>query len=129
MWNGQDKDEVPEEGQAESSKRGLKTLLSKGIGRLDKLRKKSPSRSRPQAADAVPHDPKKLAVPAPDELKRPTPWRSASSLSRAEPRVLHGHTLTKEVSFREVCQSIGNAAFAIRYNTLAPWLGPENELI
>lgn len=31
--------------------------------------------------------------------------------SRAEPRVLHGHTLTKEISFRSVCNAIRDAAF------------------
>lgn len=30
---------------------------------------------------------------------------------RAEPRVLHGHTLTKEVSFRAVCHAIRESAF------------------
>lgn len=33
---------------------------------------------------------------------------------QSEPRVLHGHTLTKEVSFRDVCRAIGESAFEIR---------------
>lgn len=41
----------------------------------------------------------------------PTPWHSLSTASRAEPRVLHGYTLTKEVSFREVCAAIRDSAF------------------
>lgn len=31
-----------------------------------------------------------------------------------EPRVLHGHTLTKEISFREVCRAINESAFETR---------------
>ena len=48
-------------------------------------------------------------------LNMPTPWTSASTATRAEPRVLHGYTLTKEVPFREVCQVIREAAFLKRY--------------
>lgn len=33
--------------------------------------------------------------------------------SPKEPRVLHGHTLTKEVSFREVCVAIRDCAFVV----------------
>ena len=44
----------------------------------------------------------------------PTPWTSASTLTRAEPRVLHGHTLTKEVPFRDVCMVIKENAFVTR---------------
>jgi hypothetical protein len=39
-----------------------------------------------------------------------SPWRSNSS-TRAEPRVLHGYTLTKDTSFRAVCATIRDYAF------------------
>jgi len=43
------------------------------------------------------------------EGQMPAPWR-ANSL-RAEPRVLHGYTATKEVPFRDVCKTIRRYAF------------------
>ncbi|CAD6581060.1 MAG: hypothetical protein ASARMPRED_000408 [Alectoria sarmentosa] len=46
-----------------------------------------------------------------ESLDMPAPWTSSSTATRAEPRVLHGHTLTKEVPFRDVCQAIQEAAF------------------
>ncbi|KAL8780392.1 MAG: hypothetical protein Q9194_000955 [Teloschistes cf. exilis] len=48
---------------------------------------------------------------AAESLSLPTPWMSASTAARAEPRVLHGYTLTKEVPFRDVCIAIRDAAF------------------
>ncbi|KAI1436496.1 PLC-like phosphodiesterase [Xylaria sp. CBS 124048] len=42
--------------------------------------------------------------------------KKASGTSKAsvvEPRVLHGHTLTKEVSFRDVCEAIRDNAFVV----------------
>lgn len=80
-----------------------------------------------------PHIPSKLAshgpfkrfqkdddtsAPAPSEenetLSMPAPWTSATTATRAEPRVLHGYTLTKEVPFRDVCAAIKDAAFVNR---------------
>ena len=49
-----------------------------------------------------------------DDLSLPTPWTSASTESRVEPRVLHGYTLTKEVPFRDVCMAVRDAAFITR---------------
>ncbi|KAI4177990.1 MAG: hypothetical protein LQ343_000074 [Gyalolechia ehrenbergii] len=46
-----------------------------------------------------------------ESLDLPTPWKSATTATRAEPRVLHGYTLTKEVPFRDVCIAIRDAAF------------------
>ncbi|MCJ1288450.1 hypothetical protein MMC26_007808 [Xylographa opegraphella] len=58
---------------------------------------------------------KNNAVPANtvanNALHLPTPWVSATTAMRAEPRVLHGHTMTKEVSFRAVCSAIRDSAF------------------
>lgn len=51
---------------------------------------------------------------ADDNLGLPAPWMAMSSAMRAEPRVLHGHTLTKDVPFREVCSAIRDAAFVTR---------------
>ena len=49
-----------------------------------------------------------------NSLSLPAPWTSMSSAMRAEPRVLHGYTLTKDVPFREVCAAIRDAAFVTR---------------
>ncbi|KAF2186935.1 PLC-like phosphodiesterase [Zopfia rhizophila CBS 207.26] len=48
--------------------------------------------------------------PPKNEDERIQPWRSNNS-GRAEPRVLHGYTLTKDTPFRAVCATICDYAF------------------
>jgi len=53
--------------------------------------------------------------PSEDEsVSMPAPWTSATTATRAEPRVLHGHTLTREVPFRDVCVAVRDTAFITR---------------
>ncbi len=66
-------------------------------------RQKSSAASTPPEPDA-----------ADEPLEMPAPWTSSSTTIRAEPRVLHGYTLTKEVPFRDVCRAIREAAFLKR---------------
>ncbi|XPS70984.1 hypothetical protein M3J09_003176 [Ascochyta lentis] len=56
-------------------------------------------------------EPKKEAAPAPHGEERVTPWKSDVTY-RAEPKVYHGYTLTSEMTFREVCATIRDYAFA-----------------
>ncbi|KAF2808556.1 PLC-like phosphodiesterase [Mytilinidion resinicola] len=55
------------------------------------------------------HDAHPVSKASPED--KVTPWKSTSSSIRAEPRVLHGYTLTKETPFRDVCKSIRDYAF------------------
>lgn len=70
--------------------------LSKG---LSKLMRRSPStRSRKASKEAE----SSVAAAA---------TATEVAIHRPEPRVLHGHTLTKEVAFRDVCHAIRDSAF------------------
>ena len=50
-------------------------------------------------------------APVNDGAQGVTPWRSTSSTWRAEPKVTHGYTLTRDMSFRAVCATIRDYAF------------------
>ena len=105
VWDGEEKS-PPSSSDEESSnspeekKHGFRSHLPASISsRLHRNRSKSPAPPRP----------------ANDPISRmPTPWISASTALRAEPRVLHGYTLTKEVPFRDVCEAIRASAFKTR---------------
>lgn len=77
----------------------LRGLMKKGLGKLH-----SRENSKEIAQAEVAPD-----SPAPDQTLMPAPWRTTSD--RNEPRVLHGYTATKEVSFRKVCEVIRDYAF------------------
>ncbi|KAK2070166.1 hypothetical protein P8C59_004685 [Phyllachora maydis] len=59
-----------------------------------------------QAAAAAAAAAPATAAPSPASVP-PPPQRSSSR----EPRVLHGHTLTRDVAFRDVCAAVRDAAF------------------
>jgi len=82
-----------------SEMKKLTDLVKKGLGKLH---------SREHSKN-VAQEKKTAESPAPDGTLMPTPWRTESD--REEPRVLHGHTATKEVSFRKVCEVIREYAF------------------
>ncbi|KAK5132781.1 hypothetical protein LTR08_008666 [Meristemomyces frigidus] len=110
VWDGRDDDSrsssenegevVNKQNRREGAEmKKLTGLLKKGLWKLH-----SREHSKDIAQEEV-----APAVPAPDEALMPTPWRTSSN--RAEPRVLHGYTATKEVPFRAVCEVIRDYAF------------------
>ncbi|KAF2253116.1 PLC-like phosphodiesterase [Trematosphaeria pertusa] len=64
-------------------------------------RKGAPSKEEPKEASPSPPSAGEESI---------EPWHSNIS-TRAEPRVLHGYTLTKDTSFRAVCKTIREYAF------------------
>ena len=99
------------EDHEEETKGGLKVFLSK---KIDRLREDSPDRGRKPESRSLKAKVVSGLSRSASSVKRSGLSRSASTAKRAEPRVLHGYTLTKEVSFREVCKAIRNAAFETR---------------
>lgn len=107
--------------KVEKAKKKLpKSLLSKlektSLGK--KLDKYVDKKTEHKAGAAASPPVEKEAKPAAggDEKSTPSgPLQKVPSLSVAatEPRVLHGYTLTKEVSFRDVCMAIRDHAFAV----------------
>ncbi|KAI9769656.1 MAG: hypothetical protein M1840_003893 [Geoglossum simile] len=49
--------------------------------------------------------------PATEAPRKSDPLQTLTTTLRIEPRVLHGHTLTREISFREVCVAVRQSAF------------------
>ncbi|KAF3390276.1 1-phosphatidylinositol 4,5-bisphosphate phosphodiesterase 1 [Penicillium rolfsii] len=74
--------------------RSVSTRLS------DALRRKSPAKPESAPAEAV----------APAKVTA-NDGKAVRNRALVEPRVLHGHTLTKETSFREICYAIRDSAF------------------
>lgn len=109
VWDGEPKSSSSSDAESEPKRPKERSKLR---SRLPNSLSPRRSKSRQQSDQVVPPP----LPPAEDEsLSLPKPWISASTASRAEPRVLHGYTLTKEVSFREVCVAIRHAAFVTRY--------------
>lgn len=112
VWDGDppssssSEDEAERVGQAkvkkEKSKLGIRERLAM------RLRGKSVGK------DDEPKKGETEATPAYKGEERVTPWKSDVTY-RAEPKVYHGYTLTSEMTFREVCATIRDYAFAASY--------------
>ncbi|KAL2002753.1 hypothetical protein VTN02DRAFT_6032 [Thermoascus thermophilus] len=96
--NGEDrtKDRKQKREKSESNKR--LSFLSNKFHRL--MKRGSPSEAPPVATVAGSAAPPGSGVA-----------EKIASIARPEPRVLHGYTLTKEITFREVCYAIRDSAF------------------
>ncbi|WPG97532.1 phosphoinositide phospholipase C [Acrodontium crateriforme] len=99
VWDGGSPASSGDEGKENKDVQKLTGLLKRGLGKL---------RGEDHALD---HEALGLRPESPIDTSNqmPTPWRTTSG--RAEPRVLHGYTATKEVPFRKVCETIQRYAF------------------
>lgn len=102
VWNGESPTGLEDEGdEEESTIQSLRNRIGKNL-HLHHHDKDGEQHQTTESHESNPAD------TYPDG--RIKPWRVA----RCEPRVLHGHTATKEISFRSVCEAIGTSAFKTR---------------
>lgn len=107
VWDGEEpSDSSSDEGKFTSTKDkkekkekiGFKKKLELRFGRKSTREERAKEASDLEASGIVEEE---------DKIK---PWSSTASF-RAEPRILHGYTLTKEIPFRAVCATIRDYAF------------------
>ncbi|KAI9657204.1 MAG: hypothetical protein M1829_006950 [Trizodia sp. TS-e1964] len=119
VWDGDSPDReepIPTSSQSDSKHRYRPHMPSSITTRLDKAKRGiSPSPSHQIEEECL------------------QPQITPKAVTRAEPRVLHGHTLTRDVSFREVCAAIRDSAFVTSdlpvIASLEVHAGPEQQLI
>ncbi|KAK3296017.1 uncharacterized protein B0H64DRAFT_417585 [Chaetomium fimeti] len=92
-----------------------KTNLGKKMGRLATIKRLSRSWSKKAGnTTGTPTATTEVTTTTKDASTTSPPASPLTKVTSAkEPRVLHGYTLTKEVSFREVCEAIRDYAFVV----------------
>lgn len=126
--------------KAKLPKSVLKKLEKTSLGK--KLEKYVEKKTEPKASSSSPPPPAKQGETAKEASTDEKKEASSTSVEKqpatpevavVEPRVLHGYTLTKEVSFRAVCIAIKEHAFAVTDLPLIASLevhaGPEQQEI
>ncbi|KEQ72781.1 PLC-like phosphodiesterase [Aureobasidium namibiae CBS 147.97] len=108
VWDGDDSDSETSDSSADSdsdaeNQSGIKKLSRKFKDKMGLSKSKPKSESKPKEKPAS-------ASPSP-ELESVGSAGLRRTVSKTEPRVLHGYTATKEISFRDVCATIRDYAF------------------
>ncbi|KAI5923515.1 PLC-like phosphodiesterase [Camillea tinctor] len=117
VWDGDDSDSEASSSESEDEETKEKKAIHKESKR-EKLVSKLPGSlaSRLSKKISKPSDAKNAGGDtASVDSSTGTPLRKTPSPQAVavEPRVLHGYTLTKEVSFRDVCVAIRDSAFVV----------------
>lgn len=118
VWNGESNatssasSSDADEKEGDQLSPGRRTLRSRVPGQSDSIEHQKMPTSNPRSSRFSPiPQTAVVAAPSTDAAEMPAPWKIASTEEKPEPRVLHGYTLTKEVSFRAVCNAIRDSAF------------------
>jgi len=113
VWDG---DELSDSSSDEEAARGNpgsndarkdKKKSKSGLSIRQRLAQKFGSKDKPEEEE------QETSEPPHEDANKVQPWHSASYTSRAEPKVTHGYTLTKDMTFRAVCVIIRDYAFAV----------------
>jgi hypothetical protein len=115
VWDGEppsdsssDEEEMQQYGAPKVEKKNKDKKEKSGLGLRKRLElrfgRKSALENKQDSSSSVARDSEGTTV---------EPWRSSSYTYRAEPRVLHGYTLTKDLPFRAVCATIRDYAFKV----------------
>ncbi|KAL1871356.1 hypothetical protein Daus18300_004722 [Diaporthe australafricana] len=124
------KKKLPKSILSKLEKTSLGKKLDKYVDKKTEHKAASPaSASTPAGKEAKPVAKEDVKSPSPDVKSPASDTKSSSDVkstpsaplqkvpslpvAATEPRVLHGYTLTKEVSFRDVCMAIRDHAFAV----------------
>ncbi|KAL2156089.1 hypothetical protein VTH82DRAFT_834 [Thermothelomyces myriococcoides] len=122
VWDGDDSDDDGETSSSSSSSSSSsddEEAKEKRKSRFSKVKSKLPKSltsrfEKTSLEEEKPGNTANTTVPEPAAPKTSLPANPLQKVSSGkEPRVLHGYTLTKEVSFREVCVAIRDYAFAV----------------
>ncbi|KAG9546306.1 PLC-like phosphodiesterase, partial [Aureobasidium melanogenum] len=106
VWDGHDSDSDTSDSSADSDSDAENEGEIKKLSRRFK-QKIGLSKSKPEPKPDVP-----ASASSPPEHEGVGSAGLQRTVSKTEPRVLHGHTATKEISFRAVCATIRDYAFA-----------------
>lgn len=124
VWDGDDSDSDSDSSDEEGleKKRSQSPKKSKRASTFGKIKSSLPESlaaklkrtSLGKKSDGTEIEKNDAATGVKSETAKPTeakPTNEAVEVAVVEPRVLHGYTLTKEISFRDVCMAIRDNAF------------------